>query len=215
MRGRSGGRDGRRSRSPRAWPPPPPCWNCSTTARTCVVCDDLYGGTYRLFERVRRRSANLDFTYVNPADLTAFRGGHSPQHPDAVDRNPVESAAEAGRPGRACRNRPAAGTVSVADNTFATPYCQRPMALGFDIVVHSVTKYLNGHSDMVGGAVVGDNAELVERLQFLQNAVGGRGRAGDARREADRAAADRARPGGGVRRADRGGRSRLAAGGAG
>lgn len=138
-----------------------------------LVCDDLYGGSYRLFERVRRRSANLDFTYVDPADLPAFEAAIRPntrlvwiESPS----NPLLKLADLAAIAAMARRR---GVWSAIDNTFATPYCQRPLTLGFDLVVHSVTKYLNGHSDVVGGvAVVGDNAELVERLRFLQNAVG-------------------------------------------
>ncbi len=138
-----------------------------------VVCDDLYGGTYRLFERVRRRSADLDFTYLDPTDLAAIEAAIRPntrmiwmESPS----NPLLKLADLAAIAGLARRR---GLLAVADNTFASPYCQRPLSLGFNVVVHSVTKYLNGHSDMVGGvAVVGGNAELRERLRFLQNAVG-------------------------------------------
>ena len=139
-----------------------------------VVCDDLYGGSFRLFERVRRRSANLDFTYVDPTDLAALEAAirpntrmiwmESPSNPllKLVDLQAVAALAKR------------RGLLAAIDNTFASPYCQRPLTCGFDIVVHSVTKYLNGHSDMIGGiAVVGNNRELEEQLRFLQNAVGG------------------------------------------
>jgi cystathionine gamma-lyase len=138
-----------------------------------IVCDDLYGGSYRLFERVRRRSANLDFTYVDPTDLVALEAAirpntrmiwmESPSNPllKLVDLQAVAALAKR------------RGILAVIDNTFASPYCQQPLTRGFDLVVHSVTKYLNGHSDMIGGiAVVGDNRELEEKLRFLQNAVG-------------------------------------------
>lgn len=109
-----------------------------------VSGNDLYGGTFRLFERVRRRSAGHRFSFVDPTDLRAIA--------------------------QLCRAR---GIISVADNTFASPYIQRPLELGFDVVVHSTTKYLNGHSDVIGGiAIVGDNPDLRERLGFLQNSVG-------------------------------------------
>ena len=139
-----------------------------------IVCDDLYGGSFRLFERVRRRSANLDFTYVDPTNLAALEAAiramtrmvwmESPSNPllKLIDLAAVAVLAKR------------RGLLAVIDNTFASPYCQRPLTLGFDIVVHSTTKYLNGHSDMIGGiAVVGDNRELEEKLRFLQNAVGG------------------------------------------
>jgi cystathionine gamma-lyase len=139
-----------------------------------IVCDDLYGGSFRLFERVRRRSANLDFTYLDPTNLAALEAAirattrmvwmESPSNPllKLVDLAAVAVLAKR------------RGLLAVIDNTFASPYCQRPLTLGFDIVVHSTTKYLNGHSDMIGGiAVVGDDRELEEKLRFLQNAVGG------------------------------------------
>jgi cystathionine gamma-lyase len=139
-----------------------------------IAGDDLYGGTYRLFERVRRQSAGLEFTYVDPADLDAVKNAirantrmiwvESPS-------NPLLKLADLPAIATIAKQR---GLLAVADNTFATPYLQRPISLGFDIAVHSATKYLNGHSDMIGGvAVVGDNAELAERLGFLQNAAGG------------------------------------------
>jgi len=139
-----------------------------------IVCDDLYGGSFRLFERVRRRSANLDFTYLDPTDLFGMESAiqpntrliwmESPSNPllKLVDLRAVAALAKR------------RGILAAIDNTFASPYCQRPLHFGFDLVVHSVTKYLNGHSDMVGGvAVVGDNSELEKQLRFLQNAVGG------------------------------------------
>ena len=139
-----------------------------------LVCDDLYGGSYRLFERVRRRRANLDFSYVDPTDLVAFEAAIRPytcmiwmESPS----NPLLKLADLEAVGAIAKRH---HVLSAIDNTFASPYCQRPLTLGFDIVVHSVTKYINGHSDMIGGiAVVGDNVELAEELKFLQNAVGG------------------------------------------
>jgi cystathionine gamma-lyase len=138
-----------------------------------VACDDLYGGTFRLFERVRRRSANLDFTFIDFSDPAALQSALKPQTKMIWIETPsnpllklvdLRSVAEFGK---------AHGLLTVADNTFASPYIQRPIELGVDLVVHSATKYLNGHSDMVGGIVVtGDNRELADRLSFLQNAVG-------------------------------------------
>jgi cystathionine gamma-lyase len=139
-----------------------------------VVCDDIYGGSYRLFERVRRRSANLDFSYVDPTKIDAFEQAIRPNTRMIwieTPSNPLLKLADLEAIAAVGRKR---GLICVADNTFATPYVQRPLNLGFDIVVHSVTKYLNGHSDMIGGmAVVGDNPALAEQLAFLQNAVGG------------------------------------------
>jgi cystathionine gamma-lyase len=139
-----------------------------------VVCDDLYGGSYRLFERVRRRSANLDFSYVDPTNLAAFEAAIQPNTRMIwieTPSNPLLKLADLKALAAIAQRH---NLISVVDNTFATPYIQRPLTLGFDIVIHSVTKYLNGHSDMIGGiAVVGDNSELAEQLKFLQNAVGG------------------------------------------
>jgi cystathionine gamma-lyase len=139
-----------------------------------LVCDDLYGGSYRLFERVRRRSANLDFSYVDPANLAAFAAAIRPNTRMIwieTPSNPLLKLANLAAIASLARQH---GLIAVADNTFATPYVQRPLELGFDIVVHSVTKYLNGHSDMIGGmAVVGERADLAQQLGFLQNAVGG------------------------------------------
>jgi cystathionine gamma-lyase len=139
-----------------------------------IAGEDLYGGTYRLFERVRRKSAGLEFSYVDPTDLPAIAKAIRPntrmlwvESPS----NPLLKLADLPELARLAKQH---HLIAVADNTFATPYIQRPLSLGFDVVVHSVTKYINGHSDMIGGIViVGDNAPLAERLGFLQNAVGG------------------------------------------
>jgi cystathionine beta-lyase/cystathionine gamma-synthase len=141
-----------------------------------IASDDLYGGTYRLFERVRRRSAGTSFSFVDLADLQAVRAAIRPETRVLwveTPSNPLLKLADlAALAGIAREHR----LIAVADNTFASPYVQRPLELGFDIVVHSTTKYLNGHSDVIGGvAVVGDEprqAEWRERLGFLQNAVG-------------------------------------------
>lgn len=138
-----------------------------------VVCNDLYGGTYRLFERVRRRTAGLDFTYVDPTDLAAFASAIGPRTRMIwieTPSNPLLKVADLAAIAGISKKH---GLLCVADNTFATPYVQRPLSFGADIVVHSITKYINGHSDVIGGiAVVGDNPELAQPLGFLQNAVG-------------------------------------------
>jgi cystathionine gamma-lyase len=138
-----------------------------------VASDDLYGGTRRLFERVRRRSAGLDITYV---DLTRPSELESALRPNTrllwveTPTNPLLKLVDLEAVAAIARRR---GIWLAADNTFASPYVQRPLEFGFDLVVHSATKYLNGHSDMVGGVVVvGHNDELRDRLTFLQNAVG-------------------------------------------
>lgn len=138
-----------------------------------VVSDDLYGGTFRLFEKVRRRSANLDFTFVDLTDASRFEKSikentrmvwiETPSNPllKIID---LEAIAKTAREKK---------IISVSDNTFASPWLQRPIEIGFDIVIHSATKYLNGHSDMVGGVVVvGENKKLGDEIAFLQNSVG-------------------------------------------
>lgn len=138
-----------------------------------VASDDLYGGSFRLFDRVKRRSAGLGFSFVDLSDLAALESALTDETKMIwveTPTNPLLRLADLEAIARLARQR---GVLAVADNTFATPYAQRPLELGFDIVVHSTTKYLNGHSDMVGGvAVVGENRELADRLKFLQNAVG-------------------------------------------
>jgi cystathionine gamma-lyase len=141
-----------------------------------VAGDDMYGGTYRLFERVRRHSAALDFTYVDLADPLALANALRPETKMVwveTPTNPMLKLADLHAIARLCRER---GVMTVCDNTFASPINQRPLELGIDIVVHSTTKYMNGHSDVIGGiAVVGGLAHQQgwrERLGFIQNAVG-------------------------------------------
>jgi cystathionine gamma-lyase len=139
-----------------------------------VALDDLYGGTWRLFEAVRRGSAGLATTFIDMSDAARLESAIRPETRMIwveSPSNPLLKLVDLTMVARIARSR---GILAVADNTFATPWIQRPLEHGFDAVVHSVTKYLNGHSDMVGGAiVVGDNEPLAERLAFLQNAVGG------------------------------------------
>jgi len=141
-----------------------------------VSGDDLYGGTFRLFERVRRRSAGHRFTFVDLTDLSKLDAALQADTKMVwveTPTNPLLRLADLRAIAQRCRER---GILCVADNTFASPYVQRPLELGFDIVVHSTTKYLNGHSDVIGGvAVVGRDARLApvrEQLGFLQNSVG-------------------------------------------
>jgi cystathionine gamma-lyase len=141
-----------------------------------IAGDDMYGGTYRLFERVRRRSAGHDFTYVdltNPENLLAALRPETRMVWIETPTNPMLKLADLAAIAKICRER---GIISVADNTFASPIVQRPLEAGIDIVVHSTTKYMNGHSDVIGGvAVVGDAPhlkEIAEKVGFLQNSVG-------------------------------------------
>lgn len=138
-----------------------------------VAGDDLYGGSWRLFERVRRRSAGLDITYVDATDLSAVRAAITPQTRLIwleTPTNPLLKVADLAAVAALAQEK---GVLVVVDSTFASPHIQRPLDLGADIVLHSATKYLNGHSDMVGGVVVVKDAELASRIGFLQNAVGG------------------------------------------
>jgi len=139
-----------------------------------IAMDDLYGGSYRLFENVRRRSQGLSFSLVDLSDISKLEEAitpktrliwvETPTNP-LLKLSDLEQIAAIGR---------AKGILCACDNTFASPWVQRPIEQGFDLVMHSATKYLNGHSDMVGGVlVVGDNSELEESLAFLQNSVGG------------------------------------------
>ncbi|AYA40920.1 PLP-dependent transferase [Xenorhabdus nematophila] len=139
-----------------------------------IAVDDLYGGTYRLLEKVRRRTAGLRVTYVSAGDTAALEAAIQPDTKMIwveTPTNPLLKLADLEAIAQIAQRH---NIISVADNTFASPYIQRPLDLGFDIVVHSATKYLNGHSDVVAGlAVVGNNAELAEQVAFLQNSIGG------------------------------------------
>jgi len=141
-----------------------------------VSGDDIYGGSFRLFDKVRRTSAGHSFTYVDLTDVKNLEAALTPQTRLVwveTPTNPLLRLADLRAIARLCRAR---GILAAADNTFASPYNQRPLELGFDIVVHSATKYLNGHSDVIGGvAIVGADARLApirERLGFLQNSIG-------------------------------------------
>jgi len=138
-----------------------------------IASDDLYGGSFRLFDKVRKRSAGLTFSFVDMGDLAAIEAAITPATRMIwveTPTNPMLRLADLSGIAALAKKH---GLITVADNTFASPFVQRPLELGFDIVMHSATKYLNGHSDVVAGvAVVGDNAEIAETLKFLQNAVG-------------------------------------------
>ena len=138
-----------------------------------VAMDDIYGGSFRLFERVRRRSAGLDFSFVDMTDPAAFEAAIKPNTKLVwieTPTNPLLKIVDIAAISAIAKKR---GLLVVVDNTFASPIVQRPLEHGADVVMHSATKYLNGHSDMVGGMlVVGDNAGLTEKLAFLQNSIG-------------------------------------------
>jgi cystathionine gamma-lyase len=138
-----------------------------------VAMDDLYGGTRRLFARVRQRSAGHQFAFADLTDLGALEAALRPETKliwVETPTNPLLKLVDLAAVAAIARKR---GIITVCDNTFASPWAQRPLEHGFDIVMHSATKYLNGHSDIIGGMlVVGENADLRERLAFLQNAIG-------------------------------------------
>jgi len=138
-----------------------------------VATDDLYGGTFRLLDKVRKRSAGLDVSFVDFTDLAAVEAAIRPETKliwIETPTNPLLRIVDLEAVAALAKRR---GLITVADNTFASPYIQRPLEFGIDIVVHSTTKYLNGHSDMIGGTVVvGSNAEIAKQIRFLQNAVG-------------------------------------------
>ncbi|MCT4703858.1 PLP-dependent aspartate aminotransferase family protein [Enterobacteriaceae bacterium H20N1] len=139
-----------------------------------VAIDDVYGGTYRLIENVRRHTAALQVSWVKPDDLAGLEAAIRPETRMIwveTPTNPLLKLADLDAIAKIARRHQ---LISVADNTFASPAIQRPIELGFDIVVHSATKYLNGHSDVVAGlAVVGADRALADKLAYLQNAVGG------------------------------------------
>ena len=138
-----------------------------------IAMDDIYGGSYRLFERVRTRSAGLSFSLVDLTDPAKFEAAITSKTRLVwieTPTNPLLKIVDIAAIAAIAKRH---GLLVVVDNTFASPALQRPLSLGADVVMHSATKYLNGHSDMVGGMlVVGDNAELGEQLAFLQNSIG-------------------------------------------
>ena len=146
---------------------------CLDSGSHVIAMDDLYGGSYRLFEGVRRRSAGLDFSFVDLSDLGALEAAIRPETRliwVETPTNPLLKLVDLEAVAALARKR---GILTACDNTFATPWVQRPLEMGIDVVMHSATKYLNGHSDMVGGIlVVGKKQELAEQLAFLHNAVG-------------------------------------------
>ncbi len=138
-----------------------------------IASSDLYGGSFRLFDKVRRKSAGLEFAFVDLADVAAVEAAITPKTRliwVETPTNPMLRLADLEALAALAKKR---GVMIAADNTFASPWCQRPLEFGFDLVMHSTTKYLNGHSDVVGGIVVaGAEGEIADRMTFLQNAIG-------------------------------------------
>ncbi len=142
------------------------------TGTHVIACDDLYGGTFRLFDKVFRR-LGFEFTYVDPlGGAAAVQAAIRPTTKLVwieTPTNPMLKLVDIAAVATVCK---AKGLLLAVDNTFMTPYHQRPLELGADIVAHSMTKYLNGHSDVVGGALIVNDKGLLEKLAFLQNAAG-------------------------------------------
>lgn len=136
-----------------------------------LVCDDVYGGTYRLFQRVLA-GFGVEFTFVDLTDLSAARAAIRPNTRLLWLETPTNPLLKVLDIAALCEIAHARQILVGVDNTFATPYLQRPLALGADLVVHSTTKYLGGHSDVVGGAILTSDVPLYERLKYLQNAAG-------------------------------------------
>ncbi|MEE3003196.1 MAG: PLP-dependent aspartate aminotransferase family protein [Pseudomonadota bacterium] len=137
-----------------------------------VVNEDIYGGTWRLFEKLKKYSSGLNFTYVDMCDLTQFEQALTSKTKMVwleTPSNPMMRIIDIEAITSLVRSR---DIISVVDNTFATPYIQKPLNLGADIVVHSVTKFLNGHSDVIGGMVISKAKDLCDKLAFIQNSVG-------------------------------------------
>jgi cystathionine gamma-lyase len=137
-----------------------------------VAMDDLYGGSYRILERVRKRSAGITATFTDLSDLQNLEKAITPKTRMVwveTPTNPLLKIVDLAAIAAIARKHK---LISVCDNTFASPWIQRPLERGFDIVVHSTTKYLNGHSDVIGGAAILRDDSLKEKLAFLQNAVG-------------------------------------------
>ncbi|MDR6936858.1 cystathionine gamma-lyase [Luteibacter sp. 3190] len=137
-----------------------------------IAMNDLYGGTYRLFERVRRRTAALEFDFIDLNDPVALKGALKPNTRMLWVETPTNPMLQLVDLAKVAAFAKKHGLILVVDNTFCSPMLQRPIEFGADLVLHSATKYLNGHSDIVGGIVVAANAELADQMAFLQNSIG-------------------------------------------
>ena len=149
------------------------CLELLDSGDTIVAMDDMYGGTYRLFSRVRERSMGLKPVYVDMTDPTRLEEAVASSKAKMIwtetPTNPTLKLADIAEVARIGKKY---GAITVCDNTFASPMLQRPLELGIDIVMHSATKYIGGHSDTVGGVLVTRRKDLAEKLRFMQNAVG-------------------------------------------
>lgn len=142
------------------------------TGSHVIAIDDLYGGTYRLLERVRRRSAGLGASYIDLTDASRLKAAIRPTTQMVWIETPTNPLLKLADIAAIAEEAHRHGIIVVVDNTFASPWIQRPLELGADIVLHSATKYIGGHSDVIGGIAVTSRPDLVETLTFLQNAVG-------------------------------------------
>ena len=137
-----------------------------------IASDDLYGGTFRLFDKVKTKTSNLKFSFIDMTNIESVKNAIKPETKMIwveSPSNPMLKLVDLKAIANIAKEK---GLVSVCDNTFATPYLQRPLELGFDVVLHSATKYLNGHSDIVNGFVAVNSEELAEQIAFLQNSAG-------------------------------------------
>ncbi len=138
-----------------------------------IASDDLYGGSYRLFERVRKPASGLNVSYVDMAEMKNIESALTPETKMLWIETPTNPLLKLTDLAGIAEFSKKKNLLTVVDNTFATPYIQNPLSLGIDIVVHSATKYIGGHSDLIAGVVVTDNPDLTEKLKFIQNASGG------------------------------------------
>lgn len=137
-----------------------------------ICCDDVYGGTFRIFDQVFKKKG-IEFSFVDLSDLNKARAAFRPQTKLLWMESPTNPMLKILNLTALCELGKEKGAITVVDNTFMSPYFQKPLLLGSDLVVHSVTKYMNGHSDVVGGVLVTQREDLYQALKFLQNAVGG------------------------------------------
>lgn len=139
-----------------------------------IASDDLYGGSYRLFERVRKNTTGMTISYVDMTDIKNIESAITPATKMLWIETPTNPLLKLTDIPAVTALAKKHGLLSVVDNTFATPWIQKPLSMGADVVVHSATKYIGGHSDLIGGiAIVGDDAELADKIKFIQNATGG------------------------------------------
>ena len=136
-----------------------------------VSCDDVYGGTFRIFDKVYKKMG-IEFTFIDLSDLKKAEGAFRPNTKLLWIESPTNPMLKILDINALCQIAKEKGSTSVVDNTFMSSYFQKPLSLGADLVVHSVTKYMNGHSDVIGGVLATNRSDLYQELKFLQNAIG-------------------------------------------